>query len=105
MLVSLVACDLSDVVPSDNDGIPSQSETQNNETENKETDNSETEQPTVKKIKHSNLDLFIEEYNNVAKTLFLSRVKLIFKAMNIIAQSLDLMHTKMHLRILQISVV
>lgn len=68
LLVSLVACDMSEIEPSDNNDIPSQSEIQTDETENKETDSSETEQPTVEKTKHSNLDLFIEEYNAVAKT-------------------------------------
>ncbi len=68
LLVSLVACNLSEVEPFDNNNVPSQSETQNDETENKETENSATEQPTVEKTKHSNLDLFIAEYNKIAKT-------------------------------------
>ena len=68
LLVTLVACDISDTEPSDSSNIPSQSETQNDETENKETDSSKTEEPTVEKTKHSNLDLFIEEYNKIAKT-------------------------------------
>lgn len=63
LLVSLTACDMSEVEPSDNNVVPSQSETKNDETENKE-----TEQPSVEKTKHSNLDLFIAEYNKVAKT-------------------------------------
>lgn len=68
LLVTLVACDMPDVEPSDNINVPSQSETQNNKTENKETSDFETEKPIVEKTKHSNLDLFIEEYNKVAKT-------------------------------------
>lgn len=68
LLVSLVGCGLSEVEPSDNNNVPNQSETQNDETENKEADNSETEEPIVEKTKHSNLDLFIEKYNKVAKT-------------------------------------
>ena len=68
LLVTLVACDISNIEPSDSSSIPSQSETQNDETENKETNRSETEEPTVEKTKHSNLDLFIEEYNKIAKT-------------------------------------
>lgn len=73
LLVSLVACDMSDVEPSDNNAVPSQSETQNDETENKETESSVTEQPTVEKTKHSNLDLFIAEYNKIAKTPILEQ--------------------------------
>ena len=68
LLVSLTACDMSEVEPSDNNVVPSQSETKNDETENKETENPEVEQPSVEKTKHSNLDLFIAEYNKVAKT-------------------------------------
>ena len=68
LLVSLTACDMSEVEPSDNNVVSSQSETKNDETENKETESPETEQPSVEKTKHSNLDLFIAEYNKVAKT-------------------------------------
>ena len=68
LIVSLAACDISDVEPSDNNDVPSQSEANNEETDNKETESSETEQSTVEKTKHSNLDLFIAEYNKIAKT-------------------------------------
>lgn len=51
LIVSLAACDISDVEPSDNNDVPSQSEANNEETDNKETESSETEQSTVEKTK------------------------------------------------------
>lgn len=71
LMITLVACDMSDIEPSENNEVPSQTETQSNETENAETNNSETEQPKVEKTKHSNLDLFIEKYNEIAQTSIL----------------------------------
>ena len=71
-LLALTACGGNEEAH-DSSNVPSQSETQNNEAENNkpDTNNSDIEEPTVEKTKHSNLDLFIEEYNKIAETKIL----------------------------------
>lgn len=67
LIIVLAACGKSGIAPSENINIKNQHELQNDKSEDKDTDNSESKESEVEKTKYSNLDLFIEEYNKIAK--------------------------------------